>query len=218
MKRFHNPMTLIILITLSVCFVATTIAFIAIEELIESFFVYWIIVGMLLLCLAVTAIGEYIYYKEHLKGKSEFEWFQKNYVTRVRAIVEKYASTGRNERVRPILLELNEQLMADYCLTPEIGDIDGVPCLTYYYILSDRDWIKLFDMQTQLTKTIMIRPDNRVFNVFDGFADRIKIYQNDGASEIFIPTEEPFDYEFVYDMVKFMIDQIERMRGIEGGV
>lgn len=70
MKRFHNPMTVPMLIIMSVAFISVTVVFLAVESLSLNF-VYRIIIGMFLLILLIIAIGERHVRKKNKKYSEE---------------------------------------------------------------------------------------------------------------------------------------------------
>ncbi|MDR2600201.1 MAG: hypothetical protein LBC73_07990 [Oscillospiraceae bacterium] len=62
MNRFHNPMTLFMLIIILVAIFVVTIVFLIVDSLSLNF-VYWIIIGVLLISLLIVVIGEWKFRK-----------------------------------------------------------------------------------------------------------------------------------------------------------
>ena len=71
MKRFHNPLTLFMLILIAVGIITVTIVFLAVDSLSLNI-AYWSIIVMLLILLPVTVIGERKFIERDRKLSEEF--------------------------------------------------------------------------------------------------------------------------------------------------
>lgn len=120
--------------------------------------------------------------------------------------VETYISSKRGA-VKSMLQDIHRQTME--AVPNAVAFMDNTFVFpTYVYIESMQPLVMYHLISVQAIwggKNICLYPRNPA--VFQAFADRLTSYQNNGSSEIFIPTNQLLDRDLIKDIVRYNLEQ-----------
>jgi protein-S-isoprenylcysteine O-methyltransferase Ste14 len=260
MKRFHNPMSYVMVVLLILMFVALNCLYIATKYIPTP--AYFIVIAIIALFVVITLWGELKFKKSDKLFGDDYNTTQELandfsgnpkqiiiaiistlfviggfvalcmynayigvpvfvvfclgilgyalYKTRRGLTVEKYI-LGQKKAIRPLLQAINDVSLQ---FAPNVETlINGktfFPTFVYVKYHSEDNFSVFSVLAFQAIiggKSICIYPYNR--DAFKVFADRIKGYNNNGNSEVFLPTNKPMNLELIKDIVEFNISQIE---------